>query len=203
MIKKVGLLGGSFDPIHWGHFNLAFELMEKKGLDEVWFIPAQLNPLKVHMLPTSFDHRLNMVKLAIQGIPCFKVKDLEIQRPPPSYTIDTLKSLIEQEKVSACPCQFFLLLGEDNLNRFLEWRFAEEIAQLVPLLVGSRTGTNVDLSFIQSPVIREAMQKGLTQTRLMDISSTELRQRLSLHRYCAHLIPSSVLTYIDYHQLYR
>lgn len=80
---RIGLLGGTFDPIHCGHLNLAFELMEKGGLDEIWFIPAAINPHKMGAPPLAIEHRLAMVKLAIQEIPQFQLKDLESGRPPP------------------------------------------------------------------------------------------------------------------------
>lgn len=205
--KKIGLLGGTFDPIHFGHLNLAFELMEKKDLDQVWFIPAQINPHKTLVPATSMDHRLAMVQLAIQEIPFFHVKDLETQRPPPSYTIDTLLSFIEEEAASQTPRQFYLIMGEDSIQGFMQWHKPEEIVKLVPLLIGSRCGLmcpdrrkNEMEAF--APSVREAIQKGLTETRLMDISATDLRKRLSEGHYCGHLIPAYVLQYIKQNCLY-
>ncbi|WP_068470182.1 nicotinate (nicotinamide) nucleotide adenylyltransferase [Candidatus Protochlamydia phocaeensis] len=203
MLKKIGLLGGSFDPVHVGHLNLAFELMEKKQLDEVWFIPAQLNPHKSHAPPTSIDHRLKMVHLAIKDIPQFILKDLEAKRPPPSYTIDTLQAFIAEEAFKPQPNQFFLLMGEDMLPNFYRWHMPEEIVKLVPLLIGSRSGIwQTDAFQDFNLAIREAILKGLIQTRLMDISGTELRQRLAQRHYCGHLIPYPVLQYIQEHHLY-
>ena len=200
--QAIGLLGGTFDPIHFGHLNLAFELMEKKNLQQVWFIPAQINPLKTQLPPVSMEHRLAMVKLAIQEIPAFHLKDLEKKRPPPSYTIDTLRSFIEDEVLSDAPCHFYLLMGEDAVPGFMQWHLPEEIVKLVPLLIGSRSGIwQSDLDTFSLPV-REAIQKGLTPTRLMDISSTDLRKRLAENIPCGHLIPAPVLQYIQEHHLY-
>lgn len=209
MRKKIGLLGGSFDPIHVGHLNLAFELMEKRNLDEVWFIPAQLNPLKERDLPHAMDHRLKMVQMAIQDIPQFYLKDLEKNRPPPSYTIDTLRALIEEERRSSNSCQFYLLLGEDAIETFQNWHLPEEIVKLVPLMIGTRRGfipfNKSESEYAlrgYSPLIRHAIQKGFTSIRLMDVSSTDIRLRLIQKKYCGHLVPSLVLDYIEENMLY-
>lgn len=194
---KIGLLGGTFDPIHIGHLNLAFELMEKKNLDQVWFIPAHINPHKNDKPPTSMEHRLAMVKLAIQGIPVFDMKDLENDRPPPSYTIDTLRSLNAE-----FPHQFYLLMGEDVVPRFMQWHLPEEIVKLVPLLIGSRSGIfQYDFSHF-SPLVKQAIQEGLVPTRLMDISGTEIRKRFEAGLYCGHLLPEAVFRYIQENRLY-
>lgn len=200
--KKIGLLGGTFDPIHFGHLNLAFELMEKSALDQVWFIPAQISPFKVDKTSHSIDHRLAMVQLAIQDIPQFFLKDLEKERPPPSYTIDTLKTFIAEEAYQPTPNQFYLLLGEDAIPTFLNWHLPEEIVKLVPLLIGSRLGIEKYELNQFSHSIRTAIEKGYIRTRLMDISSTDIRKRLQKKLYCAHLVPASVLDYIQNHQLY-
>lgn len=199
-MMRVGLLGGTFDPIHFGHLNLAFELMEKKELDQVWFIPAQVNPFKLSNPPTGMVHRMKMVELAIQGIPQFHLKDLEKNRPSPSYTVDTIRALLKQEPFH----EFFLLLGEDAAFQFSTWHLPEEIVRLVPLLVGSRRGGLLlpEASCGINPIIREAIQRGLVETHLMDISATEIRHRLKEGKPCGHLTPSSVLRYIEDNRLY-
>lgn len=201
-ITKIGLFGGTFDPIHWGHLNLAFELMEKKQLDQVWFIPAQMNPFKLQAPPTSIEHRLVMTQLAIQDIPQFHLKDLEKERPPPSYTIHTLRAFIAEEAYHPAPNQFYLLMGEDSVPGFFHWHLPEEIVKLVPLLIGSRSGIwQYELENFSLP-IRQAIQEGLTPTRLIDISSTDIRHRLAKGLYCGHLIPSPVLQYIHENHIY-
>lgn len=201
--KKIGLLGGTFDPIHHGHLNLAFELMEKKDLDEVWFIPAQINPFKTGVITTSMEDRLEMVKLAIQDIPQFSIKDLEKERPPPSYTIHTLQAFISEAALTGEPHHFYLLLGEDSVPGFSQWHLPEEIVKLVPLLIGSRSGISQYQFEAFSLPIREAIQAGLTPTRLMDVSGTEIRHRLRHNLYCGHLLPSPVLQYIHENKIYR
>ena len=201
--KKIGLFGGTFDPIHVGHLNLAFELMEKKELDQVWFIPAQVNPFKTEAPPQAMGHRLEMVQLAIQGIPEFHLKDLEKERPPPSYTIDTLKAFIAEEAYKPTPHQFYLLLGEDAIPSFHSWHLSEEIVKLVPLLIGSRSLMGgYDLNPFPF-LIRKAIEDGLIETRLMDISGTDIRKRLAQNLYCGHLVPFTVLDYVKKYQLYK
>lgn len=200
--KKIGLFGGTFDPIHFGHLNLAFELMEKRGLDEVWFIPVTINPHKQKTTPTSFEHRFNMLNLAIKEIPQFKVNDIEKGLPSPSYTFNTLTALLAQ--TSNEQIQFYFLMGEDALGSFLNWHQPTEIVRQVPLLIGSRSEKSLlnHLDLKESPSVEKAIKEGITHTRLMDISGTFLRTRLRHNIYCGHLIPSPVLDYINEHQLY-
>jgi nicotinate-nucleotide adenylyltransferase len=202
-MKKIGIYGGTFDPIHVGHLNLAFELMEKGGLDEVWFIPAQISPHKTHQPPTSFVHRLAMLEQVMKDIPPFKVKGMEGQRPPPSYTLHTLQNFILDEKQQEASNQFYLLLGEDSVPGFFRWYQPEEIVKLVSLLIGSRTGRwQIEENQSFDLTVREAIQKGFIQTRIIDISGTELRERLIKNLYCGHLIPAKALDYIHQNQLY-
>jgi len=201
MKKKIGLYGGTFDPVHLGHLNLAMELKEKWALDEVWFIPARINPHKTLFLPAFAEHRLEMVKLAIQGFPHFFIKDLELKRTLPSYTVDTISTLIESDQEKRL--QFFWLMGEDVLLHFNRWHQPEILIKMATLLIGSRlTDKPVDRLF-DNLDIEEAVQRGWTKTRLMDISSTELRQRLFQGLFCGHLLPGSVLQYINQNQLYE
>lgn len=195
-MTKIGLLGGTFDPIHFGHINLAFELMEKWGLDKIWFIPARHNPLKGHSTPVAEQHRLMMLKLAIQGIPQLEIQTCELERTTPSYTVDTIRQLLASNHHH----QFFLLLGEDLISSFLSWKEPREIVQLVPVLVGSRAlGKECH---IDDPIVDEAFSAGWTKTRLLDISGTEIRRRVAVGLYCGHLVPASVLDYISVHKLY-
>lgn len=198
--KKIGLYGGTFDPIHFGHLNLAIELKEKNNLDEVWFIPAALNPHKINVQTTSLEHRKAMIELSLQDISNFKVKNLEAERSP-SYTIDTLRFLLTNPERIASH-QFFLLLGEDAIPGFFHWHQPEEIVKLVPLLIGSRSQESLKVDGKENPLIMDAIRKGIVSTRVMDISATELRQRLKKRLYCGHLIPSEALKYIHEKKLY-
>jgi len=198
--QKIGIYGGTFDPIHFGHLNLVFELMEKHGLDEVWFVLAQINPHKVGTSPVSTEHRLAMLQLALEGIPQFHISEVECRRPAPSYTVETLRHFLQEP--GAEKNQFYLLLGEDSIPGFFRWHEVREIVQMVPLLIGSRTGEWDCDDPEADPLILGAIEKGIVKTNLMDISSTELRRRLSQNLYCGHLVPAKALAYIQKHDLY-
>ncbi len=188
-----GLFGGTFDPIHFGHLNLAIELKEKANLSEVWMVPANVSPFRAQELLVAAEKRLKMVELAVQEIPGFRVLDLEVKRSGPSYTIDTIKEILATGEDIA------LILGEDALAGFDRWKEHEEIARLVPLLVGSRQSSQ---RATYSTEVEAAIKKGTIHTSLMEISATVLRQRLKKKLYCGHLIPPKVLDYIYENQLY-
>ncbi len=196
--KRVGLLGGSFNPPHFGHLNLARELGEKHALHEIWWVPAHLNPDKVGENGVDSAFRLEMVRLAIEGDPYFSLCLEEFHRPPPSYTVDTLRSLHGQYP----EVQFFLLLGEDVANRFLSWKEPLEILKLATILVGTRPCEERAPALMGDPTIVAAIRSGWTPIRQMGISSRSIRERLLYKRNCSHLIPKSVLDYIIYHDLY-
>lgn len=193
---RIGIYGGTFDPIHHGHLNLALEILEKNLVDEIWFIPARQNPLKNDPARMAIPHRLEMLKLALEGLPRFKIVDKEANRLPPSYTIDTLREILEENPSHS----FYLILGEDSIPGFSQWKEAEEIVKLVPLLIGSRSGQWTQSS--GNRLIDEAIKKGLIQTRKLDISSTLVRQRLADGLYCRHLVPGKVMDYISQFNLY-
>lgn len=197
--KRIGFFGGSFDPIHLGHINLAVELYERHHLDEVWFCPANQNPHKTDLPPTSSTHRQEMIELAIQSIPNFRLIDTEIKKEGPSYTVDTLTTLKKQYESQNY--DFFLLLGEDALCRFSQWKKPECIVEMAALIVASRSATTQAIP-TENPLIANALAMGLTKTPILDISSTYIRQRLKQHLYCGHLLPAKVLDYIYAHHLY-
>lgn len=193
-MKKIGIMGGSFDPIHFGHFQLALSLMEAHRLDEVLWIPAKLNPLKTAM-PIDDHHRLHMLELAIEGIPFFKISDQELKREGASYTIDTLRDLDSHHK-------YYLLLGDDAIPHFMKWKDPEAITDLVTILIGARHGSMLpDLSHLPDK-IKKTFTEGWTPIPILDISSTQLRKRLKDKLICSHLMPAKVLDYIAAHHLY-
>lgn len=200
--ELIGVYGGTFDPIHFGHINLAIEMLEKGGFSEIWFCPAQINPHKSSQQPTaSVKHRLKMLKLALAGVQRCRILEAEIAREGPSYTIDTLRELIAKENRRKSPRKLCLIIGEDAVAGFPKWREAEEIVRLVPVFIGRRAQATAPL-LKGSLAIRRALKRGLIETRIMDISSTEVRQRLADGLYCGHLVPAKVLDYIYQNQLY-
>jgi nicotinate-nucleotide adenylyltransferase len=195
-MKSVGLFGGTFDPIHNGHLSLAIEMVEKRGLDEVWFCPARISPFKQGEKALDAEQRLAMVKIAIAKIPFFRAIEIEIRREGPSYTYDTVVELQKE------PIQLALILGEDALNGFSRWHRVEDLVQRVPLLIGSRSGKVNPHALEGSPTVLKAISEGLTVTREMAISATEIRERLKSRQICDPLLPKEVLDYIEKHHLY-
>ena len=180
--KKIGFFGGTFDPIHFGHLNLAIELSEIHQLDEVLFCPAYCSPFKEGAAPqASPEERLEMVRLAISDIPHFRFTDYEVERSEISYTINTLRALQSEG-------DFHLLLADEEAAHFEKWREFQELLKIAPPLIGLRSSSH------QLP---KALRPGLTPTKRFDISSTEIRSRLKQGLYCGHLVPAIVLKYIE------
>lgn len=195
---KIGFFGGTFDPIHFGHLYLAIEILEKRQLDRVFFCPAQRSPQKGESEPVApAADRLAMVALAIEPIEAFSLIDTEIQRPGPSYTIDTIRELKKEFPKD----QFHLILGEDLLAGVSEWKEVEKLFELAPPLVGSRH-QKLSTKIVLPKPLEDALQSGLTHIPLVDISSTALRKRLKMKKYCGHLLPGKVLDYIEQNRLY-
>lgn len=201
--KHVGIYGGTFDPVHFGHLNMALEILEAHDLDEVWFCPASINPHKVENNSVSGSHRLKMLELALEDYPNFGIIDIEIKRGGPSYMIDTLLELIEGEKHRSYPREFSLIIGEDSVPGFFRWRRAAEIVKLVPILIGSRSCSIQQPQALEGdPEICAALKKGMTPTRIMEISATEIRERVQNNLYIGYLVPWKVVDYIYTHHLY-
>ena len=184
-----GLIGGTFDPVHFGHIHLAVMMLETHHLDEVWFIPSVQNPLK-DGCNTPFKERLKMVELAIQGVPKCKALAIEADRPPPSYTIDTVRELIKQYPNK----NFHLLLGDDHLPSLNKWKDVNKLLELAPPFVAARYAIPQEII----PLI----QNGITHIPVLEISSTMVRERLKKGLYCGHLVPQPVLDYIKQNRLY-
>jgi len=184
-MKTIGFFGGSFDPIHFGHLNLAIQMLEKGGVDEILFCPAFCSPFKTNAPPfVSGQHRLEMIRRVIMEVPQFRVTSMEIERNEPSFTIDTLR-LLPHEGV-----KYRLILSEEAMAQFGFWKEPGEILRLAPPLVGMRAGRTVPQGF---PVV---------SMPLFDIASTEIRERFKKNFYCGHLVPRIALDYIREHQLY-
>lgn len=196
--RRVGLFGGSFDPIHFGHLNLALGLLEAGKVDEVLFCPAYTSPLKAGEPPAaSKEARLAMLALAIEPIKEFKLLDWEIKRAGPSYTIDTVRYLLEKEEG-----ELHLILGDDALHTLSRWKEVEELLRLAPPLVGSRLGHRLEESQELSLELKKRLLPGLVSIPVLDISSTEIRKRLRQKKFCGYLMPAPVLDYISKNNLY-
>jgi len=201
--SRVGFFGGSYNPIHYGHLHLAKQLMEAHRLHEVWFCPARSNPNKKGNEVISVEHRLKMVQLAIEDAPSFTAMNVEAKREGPSYTVDTLRELLKREKEKKHSRQIYLMMSDELIAEFFHWKQVKDIVRMVPLLVGSRFITSTVFPRCEGdPQICKAIAKGWTATTIVNISSTEIRQRICKGLPCEHLVPKKVLDYIDKNILY-
>ena len=198
--RKIGFFGGTFDPIHFGHLNLAIELFEKCSLDEVLFSPVFISPFKKNS-PSVADpeKRAEMIRLAIEGFKGFSLTDIEIKRGGVSYTVDSLKMLSEKFPKDA---ELHLLIAEDSLFHFHRWKDYSEILELAPPFIGCRSNLSVNTKDLDPTVAAKLHKKNFILTRQMDVSSTDIRLRLKNNLYCGHLVPAKVLDYIHLHGLY-
>lgn len=188
---QTGLFGGSFNPIHKGHIHLARQLLREAKLDEVWFLVSPQNPLKQDMRLAPEQQRLEMARLALRRYKHLSASDFEFQLPSPSYTWNTLQALRE-----AYPDrEFTLLIGGDNWLRFPQWYRHDDILASYRIAIYPRVDAPLDVSTLPSNVL-------LMQAKTVDVSSTEIRERLHNGQSIAGLVPSSVERYLLKEKLY-
>lgn len=185
-MKRVGIFGGTFDPIHHGHLILGREAIEGLRLDSLIFIPAAASPHKLDRTMAAPDIRLEMLRSAIEGESGFRLDEMEIQRPPPSYAIDTAEVLRFRQPTA----EFFYLIGEDNLANLTTWHRFTELCQMVKFVVLDRSGPKTEHPY---PTIR----------RHLDISATNIRNRVARGHSIRYLVPPAVEKIIRDRQLYR
>jgi nicotinate-nucleotide adenylyltransferase len=195
-LRKIGLFGGTFDPIHTGHLLLAESVLGDAGLDSILFVPASIPPHKPEGAASKAEDRLAMVRLAIDGNPGFRVSDIELRRTGASYTVYTLAEL--QASDDWTEVEWFLILGVDMLADLPNWRNPDEIVRRAALLVMERPG--FESQTIQMPYSRAA---SFVRTPLLDISSTQIRKRIREGLSIRYWVPADVDTYIREKGLYR
>jgi nicotinate-nucleotide adenylyltransferase len=195
--KRVGLLGGSFNPVHIGHLHIANELKTRLRLDEVWFIPAYQNPHKMDQNIAPAALRLEMLRLATAHEPSFKVLDVECKRGGPSFTVDTVKSLNEQYP----NIDFFLLLGADTIKKFHEWKDPRKIIELCTLVIASRENESFNIDF-EHKALKCAILKGITPVPLLNASSTEIRSLIKKGEDFQGHVAAPVFKFITDNYLY-
>ena len=198
--SKMGLLGGTFDPIHMGHLLIAEDAREGLGLDTVVFIPTGRPWLKADQNVTESDHRLAMVKLAVGSHPHFCVSDIEVRRQGPTYTVDTLNQLRRQYDSDT---EIFLILGMDSLNELARWRNPERLFDLCTVVGISRPGQDdIDLDKLESIAEGASGKVILMPGPSVGISGAEIRDRAAHGRSIRYRVPEAVETYILDHGLY-
>ena len=183
---RIGIYGGTFNPVHHGHLILARQALEEFKLDQLVFVPAAESPFKIQNHSAPSGDRLAMLRLAIAGEDRFLVDPLEIERGGISYSIDTVKMFRNRDPGA----ELFFLVGEDNADRLTEWHRFEELKKLVYFVVLSRSE---EFQSPEYPVVQ----------RRIEISSTEIRNRVANQESITYLVPESVKHYIEQHQLYQ
>jgi nicotinate-nucleotide adenylyltransferase len=195
---NIGILGGTFDPIHIGHLVVAEEARIKVGFSEVLFVPAGQPWLKPDRNITPADQRLEMVRRAIADNPHFKLCTLEVERPGPSYTVDTLAMLRQQMGNGA---SLFFILGRDNLAELPSWKEPKKLVQLCRLVVAPRLGSK-DLQHLETE-IPGLMDKVIElDMPVIGISSSGIRQRIAQGLPIRYLVPTEVQKYITEQKIY-
>lgn len=199
--KKIGIYGGSFDPIHIAHLILAESCRESLQLDEVRFVPANISPLKQSGKPLDNKHRIEMLQLAIGGNDRFVLDTRELDRAGVSYTIDTVQSLAKEFP----DAELILLMGADSLRDIAKWKSPELLLSMVTVGVIARGGVGEPPWQALRPFVSEArwssIQRKVTAP-ILEVSSTNLRQRIRDGLSVRYQLPASVEAYIKHHQLY-
>jgi len=199
---NIGVLGGTFDPIHMGHLIIAEEVRARLDLDEVLFVPAGRPWLKLNNANAISPprHRLEMVRLAIADEPAYRLSTMEIDRPGPSYTVDTMAELSNQVGAEG---KLYFILGWDNLNQLPRWHQPQRLVELCRLVPVRRVGfASPDLDSLEAAVPGLAKSLVMLDTPQIEISSSEIRQRVARGLSIHQLVPEPVERYIVEHKLY-
>ena len=183
---RLGFYGGTFDPIHNGHLILARDALEALQLDRLFFIPNAVSPHKLASEPVPGAIRAEMVRAAIEDEPRFDLDALELDRTGVSYTIDTIVAMRERFGPDT---EFFYLIGQDNVADLPTWRRIDDLHHLVSFVVLARTESDTPLPYI-------------TVRRRIEISSTEIRNRVANGLSIRYLVPDKVRALIERHSLY-
>lgn len=201
---RIILFGGTFDPVHIAHTEVARESVIKIGAEKVIFIPAKKSPLKQTGPVASDNDRLQMIKLAISGNPEFEASDYELQKAEPSYTIETVRFFKE---LLGRDAEIYWLMGADNIAELGNWFKINELIDECNLAVMYRAGferpdfSRLKAKFGESHIAK--LEKNVVATPLLDISSTEIRRRIAASEDVSNMLNPQVLNYIYNHNLYR
>ena len=200
---RIGILGGTFNPIHMGHLIMADEVCKRHHLSKVIFIPAYIPPHKYVNDLTDAKHRYQMVKAAINENDKFEISDIEIRREGKSYTIDTVQEILHDYGQD---CEVFLIIGADSLNELELWKNIKKLSQLCHFVIVNRPGFSTDATPRLAELIGNKNISDIEKLRIeiepVGISSTEIRKRLKDGVEIKGLVPDCVEAYIKEHGLY-
>ena len=193
MAKRIGIFGGSFNPIHVGHAIIASAILRQGLIDQLWFMVTPENPFKQGQNLAPERHRLCMAELVARRIPNAVTSAFEMQLPRPSYTIDTLNALQKRFPKD----EFYLIIGADNWAKWNNWKSPSEIVSKFHVLIYPRLGYEVNIPL----ELQEKVQ--LVEAPIIEISSTEIRQLIAQDQSPAFYVADDVYNYINEHNLYR
>lgn len=196
-MHRLGIIGGTFDPIHIGHLVMASYAIDALKLDTVWFMPAQTPPHKHHEI-TALEHRAEMCRLAVNLDSRFTFSDLDMRGDHPSYTSELLAGISK----SMPEIELVFLVGADSLTNFATWHEPEVILQHASLGVAERPGSTID-NRIRNSVPGLSARIHEFDSPLIELSSTEIRKRREMGKSITYLVPEVVEDYIIEHGLYR
>ena len=197
---EIGVLGGTFDPIHMGHLRVAEEVTARLNLNETIFMPAGQPWLKADSHISSAEHRVEMLRLALAGKPHFKLSTMEIDRPGPTYTVDTMAEL---KRRLGPAVELFFILGWDNLSQLPQWREPSRLIELCRVVAVPRVDFPApDLDALDAAIPGLSKRVILLQEPRIDINASIIRQRVARGLSIHHLVPEPVERYIKEHRLY-
>lgn len=198
---RLGIFGGTFDPVHWGHLVMAEQCREQCELDQVWFLPAGLPPHKTGQTISSGKQRAEMLELALAGQPDFLVSRLEFSREGKSYTVDTLRELHAERPGD----ELFFLIGGDSLDDLPSWREPERIVELATVVAVNRGDRPLPLKHELAAHLGAAIANRVEPVTMpgIDLSSTDIRGRVRDGKSIRFMVPRAVEAYIAEHKLYR
>jgi nicotinate-nucleotide adenylyltransferase len=201
MTMNIGLVGGTFDPVHLGHLAVAEEARLELNLAEVIFIPAGRPYFKAAALISPAEYRVNMLNLAIAEKPYFRVSLMEIQRPGPSYAVDTVAKMKRQLSEGD---EIFFIMGWDSLMTLSRWEQPERLIKLCKIVAAPRPGyPKPDVSLIEKDLPGITLRTVVMEKPLVDISATEIRERVRKGLPIDSMVPAPVAKYIKEKRLYR
>jgi nicotinate-nucleotide adenylyltransferase len=195
-LRKIGLFGGTFNPIHTGHLIIAEVIRQALQIDQILFIPAKIHAFKNNQQIQSSRHRLRMLELVIRDNPYFLISELELNKEGISYTIDTIKMLRLQYPEDRYTLYF--LMGADNVAQFHKWKEPAELVKLCNFVVFGRPGFEVDPN--SDPLVSKFQ---FVEAPLLEISSTDIRNRIQGNLSIRYMVPPQVEAYIHQHSLYK
>jgi nicotinate-nucleotide adenylyltransferase len=200
-LVKVGVLGGTFDPPHKGHLAIALDARKSLGLSRVIFIPAGQPWLKAGAPVSPAEDRYEMVRLAIAGHPHLAISRIEVDRPGPSYTVDTLEALKSE---LGSETELYFIIGWDALTQLPQWREAARIVRLARLVAVPRPGySRPDLKAIEKQIPGISARVDFLDMAMVEVSATEIRQRVSAGLPISGLVPEAVEKYVTERGLFR